>query len=129
MLEADSIGIPKSHNVAHTDERGIKGLNVMSMARDVVIQAHFYILKNIDKVKPYVDTHKRLLKKKYPRMSEKLLLIEHNKRFINWFNKRVSNDHSASEILKWFFYEPKFNAITWTTYDIGHYTFLYKIKR
>ena len=127
MSDADSIGIPKSRH-ADTDRRGIQGLNVKSMARDVVIQAHFYILNNIDEVQSFIDTHKRLLRKKYPRMSDKLLLIEHNKRFIDWFNKSVSNDRSASEILKWLSYEPKFCVITWTAYDIGHYTFYTKSK-
>ena len=61
-------------------------------------------------------------------MSDKLLLIEHNKRLIDWFNERVSNDCSASEILKWSSYEPKFCVITWAAYDIGHYTFYTKSK-
>ena len=61
-------------------------------------------------------------------MSDKLLLIEHNKRFIDQFNSIVSNDRSTSEILKQLSYEPKFYVITWTAYDIGHYTFYTKSK-
>ncbi|CAK8570711.1 unnamed protein product [Lathyrus sativus] len=127
LSDANSIGIPKSRHT-DIDERGIQGINVKSMAQDVVIQAYFYIMNNIDEVQPFIDTHKIFLREKYPRMSDKLLLIEHNKRFIDWFNKSVSNDRSASEILKWLLYEPKFCVITWTAYDIGHYTFYIKSK-
>ena len=61
-------------------------------------------------------------------MSDKLLLIEHNKKFLDWFNERIPKDHSASETIKWLSFMLKFNVITWTAYDIGHYTFYTKSK-
>lgn len=70
------------------------------MARYVVLQAHFYILNNLDEIQPYIDTQKRLMKKKYPRMSDKWLLTKHNKKLISWFNEMISNDDIASEIVK-----------------------------
>ena len=127
-MEAESIEIPKSRHADNYECRGTKGLNDKSMAHDVVLQAHFYILNNFDEVQPYIATHKGLVKKKYPQMSDKLLLTEHNKTFIDWFNEEISNDDSASETIKWLLYMPKFNVITWTTYDICHFSFYTKAK-
>lgn len=62
LSEAESIGILKSH---HANRYGGRGLNVISMSRDIVLQSHFYILNNVDEVQPYLSTHKRLIKKKY----------------------------------------------------------------
>ena len=61
-------------------------------------------------------------------MSDMLLLKNHNKKFIDWFNKEISNDDSASETIKQLFYIPKFNMITWTAYNIGHFSFYTKSK-
>jgi hypothetical protein len=33
-------------------------------------------------------------------MNEKWLLIEHNKKFINWFNESISKEGSASDLCK-----------------------------
>lgn len=61
-------------------------------------------------------------------MNDKWLLTEHNKKFISLFNKRISNDDGASKIIKWLSYMPKFNVITWTTYDISDFSFYTKTK-
>lgn len=82
------------------------------MARDVVLQAHLYILNNVDEVQPYLSAHKILIKDKFPQMSDKWLLKEHNKIFINLFNERISNDGSAPETIKWMSYMSKFNLVT-----------------
>ena len=114
MSETKSIGIPKSRHADRFEGRGTQGLNVKSMGRDVVLQAHFYILNNLSVVEPYIATHKKVIKKKYPRMNDKLL-TRHNKEFISWFNMRISNDDCAFETIKWLSYMPKFTVITWTT--------------
>lgn len=41
------------------------------MTRDVVLQAHLYILNNIDEIQPYLYAHKILIKKKYLRTNDK----------------------------------------------------------
>ena len=61
-------------------------------------------------------------------MNDKWLLTQHNKKFISWFNKRISNDDSASEIIKWLLYMPKFNIIIWTAYNISNFSFYTKEK-
>lgn len=107
---------------------GTQDLNIMSMHRDIVLQTHLYILNNVDEVQPYLSTHKRLIKEKYPWMSDKWLLKEHNKNFISWFNERICNDDSASEIIKWILYMPKLNVVTSTAYDTSNISFYTKSK-
>ena len=99
LSEVESIIIPNSRHVGRYTSRGTQGLNVISMHMDIVLQEHLYILNNIDEFEPYLSTHKRVIKEKYPRMSEKWLLKDNNKNFISWFNERISNDDSASEKL------------------------------
>lgn len=83
MSEVESIEIPKSRHADSYEGRGTQCLNVKSMTRYVVLQAHFYIVNNLDEVQPYIATHKTLVKEKNPRMSDKLLLKEYNKKFID----------------------------------------------
>lgn len=115
----------------HTDifkDRGTQGLNVKSMDQDVVLEAHFYVLNNLSVIEPCISTHKTVIKKKYPRMNDKWLLIWHNKEFISLFNKRISNDDGAFETIKQLLYMSKFTMITWTTYNISKYSFYTKAK-
>jgi hypothetical protein len=55
-----------------------------------VLQAHLYILNNIDEVQPYISTHKRIVKETYSRMNEKWVLKEHNKTFLKWFKETIT---------------------------------------
>lgn len=73
--ETESIGIPKSRHADKFEGRGAQSFNVKPMGRDVVLQAHFYTLNNLSVVEPYIDAHKKVIKKKYSRMNDKLLLI------------------------------------------------------
>lgn len=66
LSEVKSIGITKSCHADRYGARGTQGLNVISIPRNIVLQAHLYILNNIDDVEPYLSTHKRLIKEKYP---------------------------------------------------------------
>ena len=66
MSKAESTVISKSHHASIYGGRGTQGLNVMSMPQDVVLQAHLYILNNIDEVQPYIFSHKRFIKEKFP---------------------------------------------------------------
>lgn len=100
LSESDSIGITESRHDERYGDRGTQGLNVKIVDWDVVLQTHLYILNNSFEVQPYLSAHKSLIKEKFPRMSENLMLTEHNKTFINWFNERVSKYSSASETIK-----------------------------
>lgn len=97
------------------------------MVWDVFLQAHLYILNNVDEFQPYLSAHKRLMRKQFPQMIEKWMLTKHNKWFINWFNESVSKDRSVSGIIKWISYMHKFNVTTWR-YAISKFSFYTKSK-
>lgn len=59
LSKAETIGIPKFRHADNYGSRGTHGLNVKSMTRDVVLQAHLCILNHLDDVQPYIETHKR----------------------------------------------------------------------
>lgn len=59
FIGTESIGILKSCHVGRYEGRGAQGLNVMSMPQDIILQAHFYILNNVDKIQPYLSTNKK----------------------------------------------------------------------
>lgn len=128
LPETESIRIQISYHDDRYEGRGTQGLHVKSMARDIVLQEHLYILNNVDEVKPYLSSHKKLTKEKYSRMSDKWLLKGHNKNFISWFNKRIYNDDNVSNTIKWMLYMPKFNLVTWIAYDISKFSFYTKSK-
>ena len=124
----DVVGVPKSRHDGRYEGVGTQGLKVKSLSIDVVVQAHLYILNNIDEVQPYLSAHKSIVKKKYPKMNERGLLKEHNKSFSEWFKERIANEDSVSNTIKWLSYGPKCNLITWSGYDINKTSFYTKSK-
>ena len=88
-----------------------------------MLKAHFYILNNMEDVKPYIDTHISSIKEKYARMTKKQLLNEHNKNFLTWFQNEVVNDDAASDTFKWLASRPSFDVITWSGYYINNLSF------
>ncbi|XP_058776657.1 uncharacterized protein LOC131650977 [Vicia villosa] len=128
LSEVNAVGVPKSRHDGRCEGVGTQGLKIKSLSIDVVVQAHLYILNNTDEVQPYISAHKSIIKKKYPKMSERGLLKEHNKSFSEWFKEKIAGDDSASKTIKWLSYEPKCNIITWSGYDINKTSFYTKAK-
>ncbi|XP_058753332.1 uncharacterized protein LOC131626522 [Vicia villosa] len=74
LSEVNAVGVPKSRHDGRCEGVGTQGLKIKSLSIDVVVQAHLYILNNTDEVQPYLSAHKSIIKKKYPKMSERGLL-------------------------------------------------------
>ena len=66
LSETKSIEISKSRHADIFGGRGTQDINIKSMARDVVLEAHFYILNNLSEVEPYIAIHKTIIKKNIP---------------------------------------------------------------
>ncbi|XP_058723076.1 uncharacterized protein LOC131594886 [Vicia villosa] len=126
--EKTSFWVPKSRHDGRCEGVGTQGLKIKSLSIDVVVQAHLYILNNTDEVQPYLSAHKSIIKKKYPKMSERGLLKEHNKSFSEWFKEKIAGDDSASKTIKRLSYEPKCNIITWSGNYINKNSFYTKAK-
>jgi hypothetical protein len=71
LLEVRAVGLPKSRFEGRCAGKGTRGITVKSMGYEEVLQAHFYILNNTDKVQPYLSTHKNIIKQNNYRMNEK----------------------------------------------------------
>jgi len=48
--------------------------------------------------------------------------------FLKWFKQQVQNDNTNSDTLNWLVFEPKFDVISWSGYDINNYSFYTKIE-
>ena len=101
MSEVEAIGVPKSRHEAICKGKGTRGARVVQKDKHDVLQAHLYILNNIDDVLPYIDAHKMLLKSMNPHANEKWLLTKRNKTFLRWFKDKIGQKDSDIEELKW----------------------------
>ena len=89
MSEVHDIGVPRSSYEGRHEGKGTRGVRIVRKDRQQVLQAHLYILNNIDDALPYIDEHKMLLKIMNPRANEKWLFNEHNKTFLKYFKQIV----------------------------------------
>lgn len=87
-----------------------------------------YILNNSDEVQHYLSSHKILYEGNFPRIYKRWLSKEHNKSFINWFDKIISNNESAYDKIKLMSHKPKLNLITWNAYASNRFSFYTKSK-
>ncbi|KAI9121876.1 hypothetical protein K1719_007266 [Acacia pycnantha] len=84
---------------------GTRGIKLKNMPCEEVLQAHLYILNNMEEVQPYIDEHIKSLKNMNPRKNDMQIANEQKKTFIKWFEEKV---------------------ITWSGYDINGYSFYTK---
>jgi len=124
--KAKPVGLPESRHAGRYDGVRTHGVHVRSMGREEVLKAHFYILNNVDEVQPYLEHHKKILKDNNPRMTERLLLKEHNKTFMKWFQEQIVGDNTVSDTLKWLARGPNFDIVCSTGFDINNYSFYVK---
>ena len=70
-----------------TDANGKILVEVVTVSRDLVCQAHRYVLNNTDKVQTYINEHMKYIRRINLTKSrrEKWVIDEHNKIFINLF--------------------------------------------
>ena len=78
------------------------------MPHEEVLQAHLYILNNMEEIQPYFHEHKQVLKKMHPKKNDMQIANEQNKTFIRWLKERVSREIDASEMTKWLAWGPAF---------------------
>jgi hypothetical protein len=76
----------------------------------------------------YLDEHKEVLPRDNPRRNESWLENEPMRKFIGWFQDRISqsSDTQTSEYLKKLARGPIFTAVTYQGYNINGYTFYTK---
>jgi hypothetical protein len=73
----------------------------------------------------YLDEHKEVMLRDNPRCNESWLANEHMRKFIGWFQDRISqsSDTQISEYLKKLACGPIFTVVTYQGYNINGYMF------
>jgi len=127
MSKENPIGLPaNSWYHKHSTSKCLHGVNIVSKSRSEVLQAHLYILNNIDEVIPYIEAHKAIVKSNNPRQAEKWVLMEHNRTFMPWFKDEVLKDSTTSETLTWLVAGLKFDVISCKAYEVNNCIFYTK---
>jgi len=64
---------------------------VVTVSKDLLSQAHRFVLHNTNKIQPYINDHMNYVRCTNPTKSrrEEWVIDEHNKSFIKWFRNRV----------------------------------------
>ena len=106
--------------------KGTQGLKVRRKCPKELLQAHLYVLNNMDEVQPYLELHKKELNDMYPKKNDMQIAKEHNKSFVPWFKKKVMDEVEVSKTLKWLAWGPFENVTTWSGYDINGFSFYTK---
>ena len=66
----------------------------------------------------YIETHKKFLRVRHPKMNMMRMLQEHNKTIIKWFRETILANDNASKTLRLLVVGPNLNVPTWKGYDI-----------
>ncbi|CAL8163867.1 unnamed protein product [Prunus armeniaca] len=94
--------------------------------RDLLNQAHLYVLENTEEVLPYIEQHMIHIKIAYPKFRKrtKWLQDKHNSTFIQWLCFKVQSElneednHGVSENLRWLTAGPNMAVPSYRSYLI-----------
>ncbi|CAL2271370.1 unnamed protein product [Prunus armeniaca] len=94
--------------------------------RDLLNQAHLYVLENTEEVLPYIEQHMIHIKTVYPKFRKrtKWLQDKHNITFIQWLRFKVQSElneednHGVSENLRWLVAGPNMAVPSYMSYLI-----------
>jgi len=123
----ESVGLRTSNKMIDSNiDRPLSASNYKTPTKDMIDQAHMYILHNVDEVLPYIDQHMEMLSKVNPTKSKnkKWLQDEHNCTFSSWLRERVGlaigvRIHSISSTLRWISHGPRSEVTTYESYMVN----------
>ncbi|CAL2256476.1 unnamed protein product [Prunus armeniaca] len=107
LSDVSTVGVPSSHKMGVS--KPLSGCTVSVVDRDLLNQAHLYVLENTEEVLPYIEQHMIHIKTAYPKFRKrtKWLQDKHNSTFIQWLRFKVQSElneednHGISENLRW----------------------------
>ncbi|CAL2238609.1 unnamed protein product [Prunus armeniaca] len=84
LSDVSTVGVPSSQKLGVS--KPLSGCIVSLVDRDLLNQAHIYVLENTEKVLPYIEQHMIHIKTAYPKFKKrtKWLQDKHNSTFIQW---------------------------------------------
>ncbi|CAL8085099.1 unnamed protein product [Prunus armeniaca] len=103
-----------------------EGCTVSLVDRDLLNQAHLYVLENTEEVLPYIEEHMIHIKATYPKFRKrtKWLQDKHNTTFIQWLRFKVQSqlngedNNGVSENLRWLVAGPSMAEPSYRSYLI-----------
>ncbi|CAL8130538.1 unnamed protein product [Prunus armeniaca] len=107
LSDVSTVGVPSSQKMGVS--KPLSGCTVSIVDRDLLNQAHLYVLENTEKVLPYIEQHMIHIKTAYPKFRKrtKWLQDKHNSTFIQSLRFKVQSElneednHGVSENLRW----------------------------
>ncbi|CAL9001165.1 unnamed protein product, partial [Prunus brigantina] len=106
LSDVSTVGVPSSQKMGVS--KPLSGCTVSVVDRDLLNQAHLYVLENTEEVLPYIEQHMIHIKTAYPKFRKrtKWLQDKHNSTFIQWLRFKVQSElneednHGVSENLR-----------------------------
>jgi hypothetical protein len=122
---SNSIDVPKSHHEERLTEKGTIENKTIIPDPHLFHCAHFHVLQQMSIVSEYFDEQKEVFLSDNPRRNESWLANEHMRKFIGWFQDRISQSSNTqmSEYLKKLARVSVFTIVTYQGYDINKYMF------
>ncbi|XP_074277406.1 uncharacterized protein LOC141601045 [Silene latifolia] len=133
LSDVESIGLPTSRHEGRIEGQGTLGKAVVTINRDTLDQARFYILQHMVDVHPYLEKHQTLLSAQNPSKGERWLAMEHNRSFLKWFTNEVDIElekdrEKVSEEVRWLAHGPGLKVLSYQGYAINGYSFYTKAQ-
>ncbi|CAL9005354.1 unnamed protein product, partial [Prunus brigantina] len=119
-----NLGVPSSEKMGVS--KPLSGCTVSVVDRELLNQAHLYVLENTEEVLPYIEQHMIHIKTAYPKFRKrtKWLQDKHNSTFIQWLRFKVQSElneednHGVSENLRWLAAGPNMSVPLYRSYLI-----------
>ncbi|CAL2259893.1 unnamed protein product [Prunus armeniaca] len=88
LSDVSTVGVPSSQKMGVS--KPLSGCTMSVVDRDLLNQAHLYVLENTEEVLPYIKQHMIHIKTAYPKFRKrtKWLQDKHNGTFIQWLRSR-----------------------------------------
>ncbi|CAL8173719.1 unnamed protein product [Prunus armeniaca] len=124
LSDVSTVGVPSTQNMGVL--KPLSGCTVSVVDRDLLNQAHLYVLENTEEVLPYIEQHMIHIKIAYPKFRKrtKWLQDKHNSTFIQWLRFKVQSElneednHGVSENLRWLAASPNMPVPSYKSYLI-----------
>ncbi|CAL9001136.1 unnamed protein product, partial [Prunus brigantina] len=92
LSDVSTVGVPSCQKMGVS--KPLSGCTVSVVDRDLLNQAHLYVLGNTEEVLPYIKQHMIHIKTAYPKFRKrtKWLQDKHNSTFIQWLRFKVQSE-------------------------------------
>ncbi|CAL8175735.1 unnamed protein product [Prunus armeniaca] len=125
LSDVSTVGVPSSQKMGVS--KPLSGCTVSVVDRDLLNQAHLYVLENTEEVLPYIEQHMIHIQTAYPKFRKrtKWLQDKHNSTFIQWLRLKIyvqselnEDNHGVSENLRWLAADPNMAVPLYRSYLI-----------